>query len=187
MEAVWAPLAASVPPPQLPAIIHGDYRLNNTILDANDSGRIRAVVNWELAAIRDPPADLGLMLVYWPQADDPPYRLSAQDRAMRVMTLPGFWRREQVVEEYARRSGRDVSPLGWYYVLGFYKLAVICQGIHARYLAGVTRGEGFDAYAYLGRRTNDEQRAAGGRVLVTSRTNAVDAALIPVVQALGGC
>lgn len=149
MQAVWARLAASVPPPQPPTIVHGDYRLNNTILAADDPGRILAVVDWELATIGDPLADLGLMLVYWPQADDPAYRLSAQDRAMRVMTLPGFWRREQVVEEYARRSGRDVSLLDWYYVLGFYKLAVICQGIHARYLAGVTRGEGFDAYGKL--------------------------------------
>ena len=116
------------------------------ILAADDPGRIVAVLDWELATIGDPLSDLARMLATWTQADDPPRRLEILGKNFQMASVPGFWSRHQVAEEYARLTGWDLSDLNYHMALAFYKLAVICQGIHARYMAGVTRGEGFEEY-----------------------------------------
>ena len=146
LEEVWARLSASLPPSPPSTIVHGDLHLHNIMLAEDDPGRIVAVLDWELATIGDPLADLGWMLAFWAQADDSPLRLTARGEGTPATALPGFWSRDQVVQEYARLTGRDLSGLDFYIVLGFYKLAVIAQGIHYRYLGGVTRGSGFDRY-----------------------------------------
>lgn len=143
MDDLIARLESELPASPAPTVVHGDFRLDNAILDPADPTRVLAVLDWEMSTLGDPLADLGLMLVYWPQADD-----MAEFRdsfgAITATAAPGFPTRDEVIEQYARESGRDVSHVYYYWAFGFFKLAVILEGIHARYLQGKTLGEGFD-------------------------------------------
>jgi len=120
------------------AIVHGDYRLDNTIVAEDDS--IAAVVDWEMSTLGDPLADLGLMLVYWDEIPGLPREAvnSAVDPAH------GFPTGAQVAETYAGITGADLTDLPWCVALGCFKLAVIAEGIHLRYSQGQTLGGGFD-------------------------------------------
>ncbi len=130
-------LRAALPESPAPTIVHGDYRLDNTMLAPDDPGHIVAVLDWEMATLGDPLADLGLFLVYWSRDDD------AQVGAA-IDPAAGFATRSDVVERYAKQSGRDVSQLDFYEVLAAYKLAIILEGIHARFVMGKTLGDGFE-------------------------------------------
>ncbi|MBV8951706.1 MAG: phosphotransferase family protein [Actinobacteria bacterium] len=132
-------LRAALPASPPPTIVHGDYRLDNTMLDARDAGRIVAVLDWEMATLGDPLTDVGLFLLYWGQGDA---QAIATGRNMPVAA--GFLTSEEVIEHYAAVSGRAVDNLDFYVVLAAYKLAIIVEGIHARFLMGKTLGEGFD-------------------------------------------
>ena len=133
-----AALAETVPEQAAAAIVHGDYRLDNTILDAGDAGRIRAVVDWEMATLGDPLADLGLLLVYWDPATEPVLGVRHA-----IAANAGFPTAGQLVERYAARTDLPLENLTFYRALGYFKLAVIAEGIHQRYLAGKTVGDGF--------------------------------------------
>ena len=104
-----------------------------------------AIFDWEMATLGDPLADLGYTLIYWGEVGDPPRRRAAGSHQS-VTAHAGFHTRGELVEEYAKRSGRDVSAVEFYQALAYYKLAVIAEGIHARFLQGKTVGEGFTAY-----------------------------------------
>ena len=132
-------LRAALPASPAPTIVHGDYRLDNTMLAPDDPGRIIAVLDWEMATLGDPLSDLGLFLVYWGRDQG---NLAGTDSSMHPDS--GFLTREEVAQRYADKSGRDVSQLDFYEMLASYKLAIILEGIHARYLIGKTVGEGFD-------------------------------------------
>jgi len=138
-------LRASIPESPSPTIVHGDYRLGNMILDERDPGHVVAILDWEMATLGDPLSDLGYTLGYWGQLGDPPERLVAAPTGA-VTAAPGFLTRAELVAEYARRSGRSVEHIDFYQVLAYYKLAVIAEGIHARFLKGETVGEGFEGY-----------------------------------------
>jgi len=138
-------LAASVPEHSDAAIVHGDYRLDNCILDAE--GHIAAVLDWEMATLGDPLADLGMQIMYWSgrgaaAAPDGPGIASAS-----VTALPGFMTRDEAIARYAERSRRNIANLDFYVVLAYFKLAVILEGIHARFLEGGTVGAGFETMA----------------------------------------
>jgi aminoglycoside phosphotransferase (APT) family kinase protein len=134
-------LAAALPASPAPTLVHGDYRLGNLALDPRDPGRVAAIFDWEMATLGDPLADLGYTLIYWTEAGDPrggsPFGAS-------VTTEPGFATRAQLVEAYARATGRDVASIDFYQVLALYKLAVISEGIYARFQMGKTLGPGFE-------------------------------------------
>jgi aminoglycoside phosphotransferase (APT) family kinase protein len=136
--AAW--LAAHIPPEAAPALLHNDYKYDNMVLDPVDLPRIRAVLDWEMATLGDPLMDLGTTLGYWVQADDPP-----ELQAMRFgpTTLPGNLTRAELVQRYAQAGGRDVGNIGFYYVYGLFKIAVIAQQIYARYRQGVTHDARF--------------------------------------------
>jgi len=138
-------LRGALPSSPAPTIVHGDYRLGNLALDPADPGRVVAIFDWEMATLGDPLADLGYTLIYWGEPGDPPRRRAAGSHQA-VTAQPGFHSRAELVEEYAKRSGRDVSAIEFYQALAYYKLAVIAEGIHARFLQGKTVGEGFMAY-----------------------------------------
>ncbi|GHE88685.1 acyl-CoA dehydrogenase [Amycolatopsis deserti] len=129
-------LAARVPTESAAGIVHGDYRLDNVLVDAQD--RLVAVIDWEMATLGDPLTDLALMLVYGRLAD-----ASVSDLIADVSTVPGFLSEKEIVERYSRGSRRDLSELGFYVALASFKLAAILEGIHFRHVHGQTVGEGF--------------------------------------------
>jgi aminoglycoside phosphotransferase (APT) family kinase protein len=141
IEELHSRLAAGVPEQSAPGVVHGDYRFDNVIFDSHDPGRIAAVVDWEMSTIGDPLCDLGLLIVYWVTGPDDPAATALPGRAD---LGAGFMRRDEVVATYAARSNRDLGALEWYIALGYYKLAIIAEGIHARFLMGMTVGEGFE-------------------------------------------
>jgi aminoglycoside phosphotransferase (APT) family kinase protein len=132
-------LRAALPVSPSPTIVHGDYRLDNTMLAPDDPGRVVAVLDWEMATLGDPLADLGLYMLYYVRDDAQTGNVGAT-----ISTDAGFLSRDDVVERYAKQSGRDVSALDFYEALAAYKLAIILEGIHARYLMGKTVGDGFE-------------------------------------------
>ncbi|MFL1429060.1 MULTISPECIES: phosphotransferase family protein [unclassified Nocardiopsis] len=127
-------LARTLPEQSAPAIVHGDYRLDNVLV--TDKGDISAVLDWEMATLGDPLVDLGLMLVYQNRPVDV--------GAPAATAAEGYPSSEDLVALYARSTGRDVSRLGWYVAFGCFKLAVIAEGIHFRHTQGLTVGAGFD-------------------------------------------
>ena len=123
-------LLARIPEQGPATIVHGDYRLDNMILTP-DAGAVAAVVDWELCTLGDPLADVGMLLVYWGAPGDPLMPL------MEPATIaPGFPTREEVRERYAERSGRDLGLIDFYVALGLWKLAIILEGVYARFTAG---------------------------------------------------
>jgi len=131
-------LERALPESGPPAIVHGDYRLDNTMLAADDPGRIVAVLDWEMSTLGDPLTDLGLFLVYWGGDTGP-----AVGSGAGIASVEGFVSRDEIVARYAARSGRSIEHLDFYVVFATYKLAVILEGINARFLMGKTLGEGF--------------------------------------------
>ena len=145
VDRLAADLTAQLPATQRSTIVHGDYRLDNTILDPTTPGRIAAVLDWEMSTLGDPLADLGILLVYWAQDSDPDLRKQGAPVGA-VTSLPGFLTRQQVAEGYANRTGLDVTDLPWYVAFGFFKLAVVCAGIAMRVRFGAMVGDGFDGF-----------------------------------------
>ncbi len=142
LDTLAAELAASLPTSQRTGIVHGDYRLDHTMLHPTEVGRIAAVLDWEMSTLGDPLADLGVLLVYWSQSDDSETRnLSAVIPS--AVSLPGFPSRTQVAELYAARTGADLTALPWCMAFGFFKLAVVCAGIVKRVEGGAMVGDGF--------------------------------------------
>lgn len=157
VDALAAALAERLPTgPTAPSgpVVHGDYRLDNVMLDPADPGRVVAVLDWEMSTLGDPLADVGLLAVYW-QQDLPP---GAPVVTPSVTALSGFPTRHEVVERYAARTGRDVSALPWYVGFGYFKLAVVVAGIVARHRAGAMADNTDDGLARL-----IEPLAEGGR------------------------
>ena len=124
---------ANVPPETGAAVVHNDYKYDNVMLDPRDLTRIVAVLDWEMATVGDPLLDLGTLLGYWSDPDDPP---DMRARPYGPTFLPGSLSRAQLVERYARRSGRDPSSILFYYVLALFKIAVILQQIYKRFVEG---------------------------------------------------
>jgi aminoglycoside phosphotransferase (APT) family kinase protein len=140
MERVAAWLAGQMPPESGAALIHNDYKYDNLVLDPADWSRIIGVLDWEMATIGDPLMDLGSSLGYWVEAADPPAIRALQ---FSPTTQPGNPTRAELVEQFARWSGRDVSNILYYYIYGLFKLAVIVQQIYYRYHKGYTRDPRF--------------------------------------------
>ncbi|MET0136728.1 MAG: phosphotransferase family protein [Kibdelosporangium sp.] len=133
-------LAERIPVSKQATILHGDYRLDNTlVLD----DKITAVLDWEMSTLGDPLADVGLMVAYSTRA--------APDDAViaNVSAAPGYPSSDEVIARYAERSGRDVSDLDWYIAFAFFKLAVITEGIYFRFSQGKTVGAGFEQVGAL--------------------------------------
>lgn len=123
------------------ALVHGDYRVDNVILDRADSGRVLAVLDWELSTLGDPVADVATMCAYRHQALNQVLGIDA------AWTSPRFPRPEELANDYALRTGRDLPAFDFYLALAYYKLAVIAQGIVYRDGLGVTVGDGYDRVA----------------------------------------
>ncbi|WP_448638797.1 phosphotransferase family protein [Geodermatophilus sp. URMC 63] len=142
LDALAARLAETVPATQRTGIVHGDYRLDNCLLDPDRPGGIRAVLDWEMSTLGDPLADLGMLYVYWPQAGEG--SVAGQST---VTALEGFPTRAEVAARYAERSGLDLAHLNWYVGFAFFKFAAIVAGIVARSAAGAMAGKDTAGYA----------------------------------------
>ena len=137
LELLHRRLADTVPRESGGSIVHGDFRIDNVLIDPADLGQVRAIVDWEMATVGDPLADLGLTLVY----RDPVFGPVLAGGAASTSALFPPW--EELAERYARSSGRDLAALDFYLALGYFKIAVIAEGIHDRYLRAMTVGDGF--------------------------------------------
>jgi aminoglycoside phosphotransferase (APT) family kinase protein len=140
VEAAAAWLACHMPPETGAALIHNDYKYDNVVLDPDDPTRIVAALDWEMATVGDPLMDLGTMLGYWSDPDDPE---ELRARPHGPTCLPGSLSRRELVERYAARSGRNVGDALFYYVFALFKIAVILQQIYRRYVDGHTRDPRF--------------------------------------------
>ncbi len=154
-EALIAWLTAHTPAESAHTLVHNDYKLDNLMFDAHDPSRVTALLDWEMTTVGDPLVDLGLTLTYWTWAELPG---GARSRVGAAASAEGYFTREQFLDQYAEQSGRDLSGMAWYEVLGHFKLAVIAQQIYARYHAGQTQDARF---APLGRQAAWLVRRAG--------------------------
>jgi len=135
VEEVADELARTVPPQQRVSVVHGDYRLDNTVLD--ETGDVRAILDWEIATLGDPLADLGTLLCYWAEPGDETLALADATPTLAA----GFSSRHDVLEAYARHSDLDLAHVPYYQAFGYWKLACILQGVFARYTAGAAAGD----------------------------------------------
>ncbi len=127
-------------------VLHGDFRIDNCILDLEDPTKISAIIDWEISALGDPLMDLGNTLAYWIQADDPPHM---QLTVRQPSNNPGMMTRQEIIEFYGERTGYDVSNMSYYYVYGIWRLCVIIQQIYYRYVMGATQDERFKDYGKM--------------------------------------
>ncbi|MBS1863984.1 MAG: phosphotransferase family protein [Actinobacteria bacterium] len=153
-------LAARIPAQEGASIVHGDYRLDNMIL--SDSGEVAAVVDWELCTLGDPLADVGTLMAYWPERGDEQISIG-----MPANLAPGFPTRAEIAARYAEASGRDLAELDFFLALGYWKLAIILEGVYARYAAGgYGKGgsdSGFEEFARLVARLAETAEAVEAR------------------------
>src|SRR5271167_589934 len=136
VERVGGWLAEHLPESGPATIVHGDFRLGNTIFAAEAPARLLAVLDWEMATIGDPLADLGYMCMVWGQADDPPGGI--RDSLGAVTKAEGFPTRAELIARYEAQSGRSMSDLRWYVTLAVWKMTVFMEGNYKRALAGAT-------------------------------------------------
>jgi aminoglycoside phosphotransferase (APT) family kinase protein len=135
VEHVGAWLAENLPDSPPATIVHGDYRLGNAIYSPEPPARLEAILDWEMATIGDPLADLGYLMMFWAEADDPPVgRFDLQS----VTRLPGFPTRAELIARYEERSGRATRAPRWYLTLALWKSVVFMEGNYKRALAGTT-------------------------------------------------
>jgi aminoglycoside phosphotransferase (APT) family kinase protein len=128
-------LTQHVPAGHDACVVHNDYKFDNVVFDPTNPSRIVAVLDWEMATLGDPLMDLGTTLGYWVQASDPEELRAA---AMGPTMSKGCLTREEIVQRYAARTGRDTAGIVFYYAFGLFKIAVIIQQIYARFARGHT-------------------------------------------------
>ncbi|PTL39254.1 phosphotransferase family protein [Alkalicoccus saliphilus] len=147
IESLKTWMKANIPASQKATVIHYDYKLNNAMF-SEDFSEMVGLFDWEMTTVGDPLADLGAAMSYWLQADDPDVLKYALGKPP-VTVLPGFMTREEFVQGYAEKSGRDVSHFHFYFTFALFKLAVICQQIYARWKKGQTQDERFAELNYF--------------------------------------
>lgn len=136
------------------ALVHNDFKLDNTMLDLKDPSRVVAVLDWEMCTVGDPLVDLGIFLCYWAMKEDPEAR---RDSISPVTTEPGWISRHEVVDRYAEKTGRDLTGIAFYETFALFKTAVVLQQIYFRYVRGQTHDERFKDFD---RRVSGLARAA---------------------------
>ncbi len=147
-------LADHMPTESGASLIHNDYKYDNLLLDPIDTTRIIGVLDWEMCTIGDPLLDLGVTLSYWVEQDD---IAELKFFVPGPTNIPGSYTRQELIDRYARATGRDVSNVLYFYIFGLYKLAVIIQQIYYRFAKGHTQD---DRFSHLDRVVVNLARAA---------------------------
>ena len=140
LDELCAWLTDSVPESPPPTVVHNDYKLNNVLLDRADPRQLSAVLDWEMATVGDPLSDVASLMVYWTEPGDADTIMGA---LRSVTSEPGFPSRAEIVDLYAKLSGRDLSGLDWYVAFSYFKLGVILQQIYYRWFKGQTHDARF--------------------------------------------
>ena len=141
VDEVYAELMARIPPQREGTLVHGDYRLDNTMV--GEEGKVRAVLDWELCTLGDPLADVGTLHVYWSDRNQ-----TANLPVVPTTSLPGFPTRDELSKRYAATSGREISDLPYYTAFAYWRLACIIEGVYARYAAGAMGADGAQASGF---------------------------------------
>jgi len=143
MEFMYHWLKENLPSSTQSSLIHNDYKLDNVMLSAEDPGQMVAIFDWDMCTLGDPLNDLGALLCYWTEPDDPPHF-----QAMARMPLGdlGFMTRAELAARYAEKSGRTLHDIHFYHALGLYRLVVIIAQIFIRYKRGQTQDKRFAAF-----------------------------------------
>lgn len=131
-------LSAALPARSYPGIVHGDFKIDNMMVDRADPTRILGVLDWEMSTLGDTVTDLGILCSFWDHEGEFFNPITAGATA-----LPGFPTRDELVQRYVSARGIDVPDIDWYLVFADFKIAVILEGIHARHAQGHTEGEDF--------------------------------------------
>ncbi len=132
IDEILAWLTERLPKTSDATIVQGDFKLDNVMFAPSGDVRVVAIFDWEMATIGDPLADFGYFLTQWPRPGDP-------DADPASLTMgEGFAEREELIERYGERTGREIRTLDWYRVLALFKLAIIGEGIYSRYVRGQT-------------------------------------------------
>ncbi len=141
VDRLYRSLCGRLPPPMEASLVHGDYRIDNTLLDPRNVGRVLALVDWEMATLGDPLTDVATMCAYRHPEFDHVVGEPAASTSDRWPTV------DKIVEDYGAESGRDLCNFDFYMGLAYFKLAVIAEGIGSRYLAGAGDGPGYSTAA----------------------------------------
>jgi aminoglycoside phosphotransferase (APT) family kinase protein len=142
LDAVSIWLAAHMPVSGPATIVHGDYRLDNVIF-AEDEPRVLAIVDWEMATIGDPLADVGYLLSFWREPGDPEPDFTSE--MWRAMEQLGFMTRDEITHYYSERTGRSMHDVAFYVALAIWKLAILLEGSYSRHRAGTTDDPFFES------------------------------------------
>lgn len=142
MDDLIARLESTIPATEDGTIVHGDFRLDNLLVD--DADQVAAVLDWEMSTLGDPLTDVAVLLAYQQLAEVAPPSGGGAAMVTDAPLAPGYLSRDDVLKRYTAQSGRDVSDIGFHLGLAFFKLAVILEGIHYRHAHGQTVGAGFD-------------------------------------------
>jgi aminoglycoside phosphotransferase (APT) family kinase protein len=124
-------LGAHLPTDSPNAVVHGDYKLDNVVFSPGPPAQLRAILDWEMATLGDPLADVGYLMMFWPHPGEPNMGGLPQPTQ-----LPGFLPREALIARYEERTGFSMTDLTFYRTLALWKLAILCEGLYKRYLAG---------------------------------------------------
>ena len=129
-------LAQQVPDSPPAVVVQGDYKLDNVIFAPGSKARLAAILDWEMATIGDPLADVGWMVSFWRQADDPPDPL--HESLASITSRPGFMTRAELLDLYSSLTGTPTEGIRWYVALAVWKLACLLEGSYGRHLLGTT-------------------------------------------------
>lgn len=156
MDRVIQWLVDRIPPEsvQEATIVHNDFKLDNLMLADDDPTRVVAVLDWEMCTVGDPLVDVGLVLSYWTMSGGKP---ADQNSSLRAITNgPGWLTRDEIIDRYETKTGRDLSRIAFYETFARFKVAVVIQQIYFRYVKGQTQDERFRNFDQLVRELTQE-------------------------------
>lgn len=145
MNRLGAWFLENIPAPQAPALLHNDFYLHNVMFAPDNSGKVVGVFDWEMSTLGDAMVDLGITIGYWRERDDSP-ELLALSEGYPHTAMPGFMTRNELIERYAQRTGRDVSNIDFYRAWAQWKTATVVQQIYVRFVRGQTSDPRFETY-----------------------------------------